>query len=146
MTVEKIMTKTVVTVEMNDSLSVIQDIFNNTSFHHLLVVELGKLVGVISDRDLLRALSPNIGTAAESTKDTATLNKKAHQIMSRQVVTLPPNAGIYQAISLFNEHDISCIPITESLTDDSGEVVAGILSWRDIFKTLESQHEESPKS
>jgi len=142
MTVEKIMTKTVVTVEMYDSLSVIQNIFNNTSFHHLLVVELGKLVGVISDRDLLKALSPNIGTAAESIKDTATLNKKAHQIMSRQVISLPPSAGIYQAISIFNEHDISCIPITKNLVDDSGEEVVGILSWRDILKTLESQHQE----
>ncbi len=88
MSIEKIMSKTVVTVEMDDSLKVVKDIFDNTNFHHLLVVESGKLFGVISDRDLLKSLSPDIGTVAETSKDTATLNKRAHQIMTRKPVTL----------------------------------------------------------
>ncbi len=153
MTIEKIMTKAVVTVAMNDPLSVIHDIFENTSFHHLVVVESGKVVGIISDRDLFKALSPNLGTVAESVKDTATLNKKAHQIMSRQVIALAPSASIYQAIALFNCHDISCIPIVEgmsttqdkindSIDDECDEKLVGILSWRDIFKALEAQHKE----
>ena len=134
MSIEKIMSKTVVTVEMNDPLSVIKHIFENTKFHHLLVVERGKLVGVISDRDLLRAISPKVDTPVESARDIATLNKKAHQIMSRKVITLPPSAGIYQAISIFNNYNVSCIPITD---EDEVQKVLGILSWRDIFRALE---------
>ena len=72
------MTKKVVTVEMDDSLRLVKEIFDNVSFHHLLVVDGGKLYGVISDRDLLKNLSPNIGTVAETSRDLAALNKKAH--------------------------------------------------------------------
>ncbi len=133
MNVEKIMSKTVVTVEMDDSLKVVKDIFDNTRFHHLLVVESAKLLGVISDRDLLKSLSPNIGTATETLKDAATLNKRAHQIMTRKPVTLAPNAEIYDAINIFNNKDISCIPIV-----DNERKPIGILSWRDILKALAS--------
>ncbi len=139
MTVEKIMSKTVVTVEMDDSLQVVKDIFDNTRFHHLLVVESGKLFGVISDRDLLKSLSPNIGTVSETTRDAATLNKRAHQIMTRKPVTLAPNAGIYDAIDIFNDQDISCIPII-----DDGRKPIGILSWRDILKALVSNRNQHP--
>ena len=92
---------------------------------------------IISDRDLLKALSPNIGTAAESVRDAATLNKKVHQIMSRNVISLLPSTPIYQVISTFIQHNISCIPII----DIDGKLV-GILTWRDIFRVLEAHHRE----
>ena len=129
--VVEIMSKTVVTVEMDDSLAVIKEIFDNTGFHHLLVVESDKLLGVISDRDLLKALSPNIGTLSETVRDLASLNKRAHQIMTRKAVTLGPDAAIFDAIKIFNTHNISCIPVV----DEQNKPV-GIISWRDILKTL----------
>ncbi len=137
MVVENIMSKTVVTITMDDSLNVMKEIFDNTRLHHLLVVEQGELIGVISDRDYLSALSPNLGTAAETSKDVATLNKRAHQIMSRRPVTLLPDAGIYDAIKIFNNHNLSCIPVV-----DENHKPIGIISWRDIFKVLESNHDK----
>ena len=134
MQISEIMSKSVVTVSMDDTLKVVKEIFEQANFHHILVVESNKLCGVISDRDLLKAISHNLGTASETTKDIATLNKKAHQIISRQLITLPPTAGVYDAISLFNSHKISCIPVV----NESGKPV-GLLSWRDIFKTIESR-------
>ena len=44
-----IMTKSVVTVHMDDTLERIRDMFQESKFHHLLVIDEGKLVGVISD-------------------------------------------------------------------------------------------------
>ena len=88
MTIEEIMSTPVVTVEMDDSLRAVKEIFDNSQFHHVLVVESGKLFGVVSDRDLLKAISPNIGTAAELNRDLATLKKKVHQIVTRNPVTL----------------------------------------------------------
>ncbi len=45
---------------MDDPLYLIQRIFQREGFHHLLVVEEDQLVGVISDRDLLPAISPYV--------------------------------------------------------------------------------------
>jgi acetoin utilization protein AcuB len=126
------MTARVVTVEMDDRLEVVREIFDRLNFHHLLVVdESKKLVGVISDRDLLKALSPNVGTVAETARDLATLNKRVHQIMSRTLFTLHPLAAVNEAVQLFLDQRISCIPIV----DDAFKPV-GILSWRDVMKSL----------
>lgn len=134
MSVEKIMSKTVITVEIDDTLSIVKEIFDNTSFHHLLVVNSGELCGVISDRDLLKALSPHIGTVGETARDTASLNKRVHQIMTRKPVVLELNAGIYEAIEIFNNHNISCIPVV-----DEEYKPVGIISWRDILKKIEAE-------
>jgi len=131
MSVQNIMSKRVVTVEMDDKLSTVKEIFDRLHFHHVLVVEEGKLIGVVSDRDLLKALSPNLGTSTESYKDLATLNKRAHQIMSRDPITLLPEASVGEAMDVFNTHRISCIPII-----DKENRPVGILSWRDILKAL----------
>jgi acetoin utilization protein AcuB len=134
MKVKEIMSETIVTVEMDDSLKVLKEIFDKVKFHHLLVVESGRLYGVISDRDLLKALSPNIGSISETAEDRATLNKRAHQIMTRKPVTLSPKAGINDAIEVFKNHKISCIPVV-----DEERKPVGIISWRDILKTVKEK-------
>lgn len=131
MLIQDIMTSGVVTVEMDDKLSVVKEIFENSKFHHLLVVEHGKLFGVVSDRDLLKSISPNIGTLTETYKDAATLNKRVHQIMTRKPITLPSTATVKDAVALFNAHRISCIPVV-----DQNFRPVGILSWRDIMKNV----------
>jgi acetoin utilization protein AcuB len=132
MAVSDIMTARIVTVEMDDRLEVVKEIFDTVKFHHLLVVdERRKLSGVVSDRDLLKALSPYVGSAAETARDVATLNKRVHQIMTRHPITLHPQAEITEAVSLLLTHSISCIPIV-----DGEHKPVGILSWRDLLRSL----------
>lgn len=132
MSLDSIMSYPVVTVEMDDPLSIVKDIFDNTYFHHLIVVASGCIVGVISDRNLLKEISPRLGSPAETAKDTAVLKKRAHQIMTRPAITLPATAQIHEAVSLFNRHGISCIPVV-----DGDNKPVGIVSWRDILKAIE---------
>lgn len=129
MKVADIMTKRVVTVGFDDTLETVREIFQQAGFHHLLVVEDGQLQGVVSDRDLLRALSPFIDSVVETRRDAATLGKQVHQIMSRKLVTLRADADVKDAIQLFLAQPISCIPIVDS---EFGAV--GVVSWRDILK------------
>ncbi|MEM5345351.1 CBS domain-containing protein [Paraburkholderia azotifigens] len=129
MKVEDLMTKRVVTVGFDDTLETVKDIFEQSGFHHLLVVEDRALQGVVSDRDLLRALSPFIDSVVETQRDIGTLSRRVHQIMSRKPVTLRPDADVADAIQLFLNHPISCIPIVD------GEFrPVGIVSWRDILR------------
>jgi acetoin utilization protein AcuB len=110
---------------------VVKELFDRNKFHHLLVVDADRLFGVVSDRDLLKALSPNLGTLTETPKDTATLNKRVHQIMTRKPVTLRNDATVADAVNLFNAHRVSCIPIV----DEEFRPI-GVVSWRDILRAL----------
>ena len=131
MKLKEIMSKRIVTVELDDRLGVVKEVFDSLKFHHLLVIEDGKLFGVVSDRDLLRALSPYIDSSVETARDVATLNKRVHQIMTRKPITLTADASVADAMGLFLSHPISCIPIV----DEQFKPV-GIVSWRDVMRSV----------
>ncbi len=129
MTVDTIMTKYVVRVNMDDPVSVIQFKLQQGHFHHLLVVEGDELVGVISDRDLLRALSPFLGTDSELKRDLNTLNRRAHQVMSRKLITVCRTTLISEAARQLLDHHVSCLPVV----DENG-AIEGIVTWKDLLK------------
>lgn len=131
MTVESIMKRKVVTVEMDDSLETIQDIFRHVRFHHLLVVSGEQLVGVVSDRDLFKAVSPFVGTLSETERDRSTLNKRVHQIMTRKLITVSRDTSARQAARIFIERNVSCLPV---VAED--RKILGILTWKDILKAV----------
>jgi len=135
MNIKQLMSKRISTVTLDDTLRTVQNKLKQTGYHHLLVTEDKQLCGVISDRDLFKALSPNLDTINETFKDLATLDKKVHQIMSRTLITSSLEANIYDIISLLNQHDISCVPII-----DEQQIPVGIITTRDILKALELQH------
>jgi acetoin utilization protein AcuB len=136
MSIAKIMSTRVVSVHMDDSLQSLRELVAATGFHHLVVVHDNKLQGIISDRDLMKSISPFVDTLSERKLDRATLDKKAHQIMTREVITLNPSDSVYSAIELFNSHKISCIPII-----DTKRHPVGMVSWRDVMKFMQSRVE-----
>ena len=128
------MTKEVVTVDMDTSLKTICRIFDDKKFHHLFVVDNNELIGVISDRDLFKALSPFLKTPAEQNRDLATLKKRAHQIMSRKPVTVTKGTSSKDAIRLILRKNISCLPVISS----DGQI-EGIITWKDLLIAYSQQ-------
>ena len=123
------MTTRVVTVGMDEPLASVRLIFHKSPFHHLLVVEQGKLIGIISDRDLLKAVSPYVGTLSETTRDLATLSKRVHQIMSRQPITVRVTTTLQEAAALMIKKGVSCLPVVSA-----DGALLGLLTWKDLLK------------
>lgn len=128
MPVADIMTRKLISVAPDLSIGELQPMFNQFHIHHLLVVEEGHLVGVISDRDVLRNVSPFAHTAAAERKDDFTLTRKAHQIMSKNLATVSSQMGIRDACDVMLRSGVSLLPVV-----DHGKLV-GVLSWRDILR------------
>ena len=139
--VDRIMSRRLVTVELDDSLEVIRDILDATRFHHVLAVEDGRLYGVVSDRDLLRALSPYIGSTVETPRDVATLNKRVHQIMTRKPITLREGDSIASAARHMLDARISCLPVV-----DADMKPVGIVTWRDVLRFVVSEDGGPPRA
>ena len=128
-TVASIMTRHVISVNLDATLRIVRQNFELHRIHHLPVLEHGKLVGILSDRDLLKALSPSVSTPAASARDLATLEKHVHQVMKRVVVTATPEMTIAEAGQIMLGQSISALPVL-----DEREHCIGIVTSRDFMK------------
>ena len=129
MTVEHIMSREVVTVAPDKALMEIREQFHQGGFHHLVVVDDGEIVGVISDRDVLQALSPFLNTLSEEHRDVRTLSRSAHEIMRANPITAQANTSITEAAAMLLDNSISCLPIVS----ESG-ALEGIVTSKDILQ------------
>jgi len=114
---------------MDDTLERVRHLFEEERFHHVVVVEDGKVVGVVSDRDLLRNISPFAGRFAERAQDAASLQRKVHQVMTRRLVSIRPDAPIAKAAETMLLQRVSCLPVL----DQTGACV-GIVTLRDVLR------------
>lgn len=131
MPVSEIMTPQVVSISCEDTIEHMQSLLRLHKIHHLLVLDEGKLVGVVSDRDILRIVSPFINTKAETEKDKFTLSRKASQLALKKPITIKGSASKRQAAASLLENGISLLPVV----DDSDKVI-GVLSWKDVMRFL----------
>ena len=129
--VSEIMSTKVVTISPDDSLQVVRRLFDQHRFHRLIVTEGGKAQGVISHRDLLKHLSPFVGTLSEKSRDTWTLDKRVHQVMSRSIVWADEATPITEAALLMSANRISSLPIL----DEKGRPV-GIVTTQDVLRWI----------
>jgi acetoin utilization protein AcuB len=111
------------------SLEELCNIFKQVPYHHLLVAQERELLGIISDRDVLRTSSPFINTERATAQDQALLQTKAQEIMSTALITVRPDTLIDTAVILLLEHSISCLPVVSN-----AEAIEGILTWKDMLK------------
>jgi acetoin utilization protein AcuB len=120
---------------MDDDLGKAKAIFDLHKIHHILVLNDKELVGVITDRDIYKHLSPTIGTKKETARDHSSLSKKLHLVMNRNLTTTSEDASLNEAVLLFHDNHISCLPVV----NDKMEPL-GIISWRDILKVIALQY------
>ena len=129
MLVDSIMSQNVHCVLPSATLEELSGIFSQVPYHHLLVAQESELLGIISDRDVLRTTSPFINTARATAQDQALLQTTAQDIMSTTLITVRPDTSIDTAAILLLEHRISCLPVVSS-----ADAIEGILTWKDMLK------------
>jgi acetoin utilization protein AcuB len=131
MLVENWMNPNVITAEVNDSMLDASKILKERGIRHLPVLKEGKLVGIVTDRDLKRA-SPSDATTLEAHELLYIIaNIKVGEIMTKNPITVPYNYTVEEAAEILLEHRISGMPVV----DKDGRVV-GTITQADIFKVL----------
>ncbi len=132
MIVKKWMASKVITIEQDAPASLAFDLLITNNIRHLPVVsKTGKLVGIITDRDLNEALIPADPSPSQKNIYQTVKNIKAKKIMTPNPITLEENTPIDQAAKLFIERKIDCLPIKNS----KGRL-SGILTSTDILKAF----------
>ncbi|MGR9115100.1 MAG: CBS domain-containing protein [Gammaproteobacteria bacterium] len=144
MRVEDLMTSQVFTVEQHDMIDRVFFLIHYEKIRHLPVVEKGKVVGIVSDRDLYKALGPKSNSksieVAEGTTSLHVVPQKVQHIMRRGVLTVNPDTYASEAAGIMADNKVGALPVV----DKNGKLT-GIITATDIlrvFAKIEKASEE----
>lgn len=125
------MTKHPVTMESTATVGEVDRVMKKNKFHRMIIVDDGKLVGYLSDRDVMR-VTPSPATSLSKFEIRSLLDKlKVKDIMQKKVVTVNEDATIEEAALIMFNNKVGGLPVISEV----GTVV-GIITATDILKTF----------
>ncbi len=121
-TVGELMTRDLVTLKETQNLALADELLRLHRIRHLPVVREGKLVGLITHRDLLKANS-------QKGADPARQPLWAADIMNREVRTVRPDMSLRDSVKLMLDNKFGCLPVV----GEDGKLL-GILTEADLVR------------
>jgi len=131
MLVKNWMSKEVVTVDINNSMIEATKKLKEHNIGMLPVMKKGKLVGIVTDRDLKKASASDATTLEIHELLYLVSNIKVKDLITKDPITVPPDYTIGETAELLLEKNISGVPVVGK----NGEV-AGVITKADIFRAL----------
>ena len=116
--IREVMTKRLITVEPSTSVAAAVTVMGMQRVGAVLVMESGLLEGIFTERDLVRAMSHDIGASSQSVA----------QWMTRKPVTVGPEAPVERALEIMLAGHFRHLPVMES------ESLVGVVSMRDLSR------------
>lgn len=125
------MSPKVVSVHAGDSLRSITVVVQIRKIRHLPVInDDGKLVGIVTDRDVKRALPSPLSPSAADEYDEIVDNTMVEKVMTREPFTATSDTSLFDATVQMSEQKIGGLPVV-----DNGELV-GIFTMSDAVRAL----------
>ena len=114
--VRDVMTTELITVEPSTSVAAAVTVMGMQGVGAVLTMEKGRLEGIFTERDLVRAMSHDVSASSQPVA----------QWMTRNPVTVGPDASVEQALEIMLARNFRHLPVME------GESLVGIVSIRDL--------------
>jgi acetoin utilization protein AcuB len=132
MKVKDLMQPRVFTIAPSDTIDRVFFLIHYEKIRHIPVMERGKIVGIVSDRDLYKALGPRTCRhgAMQGENDTSlfyVISRNVRHIMRRGVVTIAPEAEATEAAAMMAKRKIGALPVV------SGSKLVGIVTSTDLL-------------
>ena len=125
-----IMHAPVVTFFAEQTLPLAEDVMHFKHLRHLPVVDdEGRLVGLVSHRDLLRAQISSLSGLSDAQRRARQEDVRVNQIMTRDVWTVGPETEASVVARTLLDHKFGCLPVV-----DRDERLVGIVTERDFIK------------
>ena len=131
MLVSDLMSEDVVAVHPEESLATVRDLMLEHDIRHMPVVDQeNALVGLISQRDLLRNALIEQTDTPDFIADSVLERLKAEELMTTGVLNIPPTMDLREAAQIMLENKIGCLPVAE------GDTLVGILTESDFVRLM----------
>jgi CBS domain-containing protein len=129
-TAADIMTRDVITLTAGADLTLADDLMKLERIRHLPVVDGGKLVGLVSHRDIIKAHARLLAkaTAVSATPGKHVVFVGVNEMMQRDVKTIAPTMPAKDAAGLILENRLGCLPVVD------GDALVGIVTEVDCLR------------
>ena len=124
------MTRDVVTLEEQQSLRDALNLQQRHKIRHIPVMTDGRVVGILTDRDLKRASPSFLSGIGQDKYDELLDTTLVGQAMTRTPHTVGPETSIKEVAEMFVEHKFGALPVTD------GNQLVGIITDIDLLGVL----------
>jgi acetoin utilization protein AcuB len=121
------MTKQVLAVEVFDSIGIARRVMAKHRVNQLPVLDDGKLVGIVTDRDIRDAYPTSMMINRPRAIDKFADSYTVEEVMSYNVITVKPSTPLATAVKLLRRHRIGALPVLER------DELVGIITRSDIL-------------
>jgi CBS domain-containing protein len=102
-----------------------------SALRHLPVVENGRLVGLLTDRDIQRCAPSRLVPISEEGYNAVFADTNVHRVMTRDPLSVAPDSSLLAAIELMQQTRYGCLPVVEK------DQLVGILTRSDLVDVLQ---------
>jgi acetoin utilization protein AcuB len=139
--VRDVMSTRLVTLSADETVSLAEQLMAAIHVRHLPVLGPGdRLVGLVSDRDLLAAAASSIAKLDVEDARAFTRTINIDEIMSREIHVVEPTTPLLDAARIMRAQKIGCLPVVD---DDA---LVGLLTETDLVETLIRALQPNPPS
>jgi len=140
--INSVMTRAPYTIDATRSVGAVINLFREQGFSHVPVMDDGKIIGIISIRDILEKIfQPNKRQTKgdKMGEKIETFNIPAKSIMSSPIVTVDANATLREAEEKMQKHNISCLATTIN------DKLVGIITNLDFLESISQSETITPR-
>lgn len=124
------------TVGLNDSLQTAVDLVRKHEIRELPVVQDGRLVGIVTDRDLRQMIPAYPFVRDEEEIRRYTQHLKVFAVMTANPLIVSPDTLLIKAAKLLQTYRITALPVVD------GQRLVGMISVTDLLKAFIELHEQ----
>ncbi len=118
------------TLDVENSLLDAVLLLRRAGMRHIPVLEHGRLVGILSDRDVARLAPSFLTPVSQDEYNRVFESTPVGKIMTRHLVTISPEAPLTEAVELLHTNRLGCLLVVEN------EQLVGIITVSDMLRAL----------
>lgn len=130
MFVRDFMSEEPIVVSFEASIPYTADLMRKHSLKRLPVIDKGKLVGLITEKDVAKSLPSPATSLSKHEINYLTAKMTVADAMTQDIITTTPDTTIEEAIMLMRQHDVGCLPVLEN------KILVGIITESNFFDAL----------
>ncbi len=127
----EIMMGSPVTLKPEDTLDLANDVISLGRIRHIPIVDGSRLVGIVTERDLIGAAAEKIFGLKRKSKSALLKTVLIKEVMKKRVITAAPDTPIKDVAHLMADKKIGCVPVV------SDGMVVGLVTTTDILRYVE---------